>query len=207
MRKLAPWPHALTSKRMIHPLGGCQTQLRFLALPLDCVRPRLFMGTHCFRGEIQWRACGFQLPGVISYLHTGTALLKHLVARDQQNAGDRCKEFSRGNHPRHSKRRWHPCSSLRTLRRRTWCRNVIAHGLGQPCCSKITGTTPSKTKKVLGLDGRSPYSLHFSYSMCANSLGMLQSGLAMPILTSIQMSVPLGSETAGCTARASRAAG
>ena len=68
----------------------------------------------------------------------------------------------------------------------------MAERLGQPCCSKMTGMTPSK--KVLALGATCPYSLRFSCSMRASSLGTLQSGLAMPILTSTQMSVPLGSE-------------
>ena len=52
-----------------------------------------------------------------------------------------------------------PCSSLPTLRRTIWCRKVVAHGLGQLCCSNMTGTTPSN--KELGLDGPWPYSLRF----------------------------------------------
>ena len=56
----------------------------------------------------------------------------------------------------------------------------------------------------MGWDGPNPYSLQFPCSMRGNSLDMLQSGLAMPILKSTQMSVPFGSDmcmSAVCTAR------
>ena len=64
-------------------------------------------------------------------------------------------------------------------------------------------------KQRAGIRWSLTISLRFSCSMRVNSLGTLQSGLAMPILTSTHMSVPLGSGmwmSAVWTARASRAA-
>ena len=47
--QLAFRPHALILAKVIHPLGGCQTSLRLLSQPLDCVWPGLFLGTHRFK--------------------------------------------------------------------------------------------------------------------------------------------------------------
>ena len=109
---------------------------------------------------------------------------------------------------------WDPCSTFCTLRRRMWCKNVIAQRLGQPCCLKSPGqphqreclgwTLPTHILCVC---------VCVFCSMRVNSLSTLHSGLVMPILTSsiltsIQMSV-LGSEmwmSTVCTARVFRVA-
>ena len=105
-----------------------------------------------------------------------TAFLKHLMVHDQEDAGYRGKQFSTGYHP------CRPMGEMGALFQfghpapENMMQNVIAQGLGQPCCLNMTRTTPSK--RVLGLDCPCPYSLCFSCSMRTNLLGTLQSGLA-----------------------------
>ena len=44
--------------------------------------------TRSFKWIIQLWAFGFKIPGIVSNLYDGTAFLRHLVMRDQQNAWD-----------------------------------------------------------------------------------------------------------------------
>ena len=93
---LAKRPHALTSNKSIHPLGGSRTKLRFLALPGSNIRPWLPLEAN-LRSDLPSR--GGELARWVLRLNNRAAFLKHLVVHHQQNAGDWGIQFSRSNHP------------------------------------------------------------------------------------------------------------
>ena len=73
------------SGECIHPLGGSQTKLRFLALPGSSIWPWLPLGAQAAKGQIPR---GEQFARLVLRLDNGAAFLKHLMVHYQENARD-----------------------------------------------------------------------------------------------------------------------